>query len=88
MNKEKLISKANQKYWESVKKAKNKRDKILLKLGNTCLYCTCGNELTSTNSFVSDEGEQGNNVVIYKCSHCNKESKWNFDLAPCPIKIN
>lgn len=88
MNKEKLIAKANQKYWNSVEKAKTKRDNILLKLGSTCLYCTCGNELTTTNSFISDEGTGGDNIVAYKCSHCNEKSKWNFDLTPCPIKIN
>ena len=88
MNKEKLIAKANQKYWNSVEKAKTKRDNELLKLGNTCLCCTCGNELTTTNSFISDEGTGENNIVTYKCSHCETESKWNFDLAPCPIKIN
>jgi hypothetical protein len=52
------------------------------------VYCKCGNELTTTNSFISDEGEQENNIVTYKCSHCNKESKFNFDIAPCPLKIN
>ena len=87
MNKAKLAEKANQKYWQSVEKARTKRDNILLKLGNSCLYCTCGNELTTTDSFINDEGTGGDNIVTYKCSHCGVESKWNFDLAPCAFRL-
>lgn len=48
----------------------------------TFVFCTCNNELTSTNSFVKDT-----DLVYYKCSECGEESRWDFD-APCPIKIN
>ena len=44
----------------------------------TFVWCDCGNELISTNSFVSDT-----DLVRYKCSKCGVESGWNFDcLAP------
>lgn len=81
------LEKINKKYWDTLEKVKQKRDKELLKYSSCLVYCDCGNELTTTNSFVSDEGEQGKNVVTYRCSHCEQESKWNFDLAPAPIKI-
>lgn len=83
---EKALEKINKKYWNTIEKAKQKRDKELLKYASCLVYCTCGNELTTTNSFISDEGTGENNIVKYKCSHCDAESKWNFDLVPCPLK--
>jgi RNase P subunit RPR2 len=90
MNKNKIenkLEKINKKYWDTIEKAKQKRDKELSKYSNCLVYCDCGNELTSSKSFVSDKGEQENNVVTYKCSHCSEESKFNFDIAPVAIKI-
>lgn len=84
----KKLEKINKKYWDSIEKAKQKRDKDLSKYTSCLVYCDCDNELTSSKSFISDEGEQGNNVVTYKCSHCGQESKWNFDLAPVPLKYD
>jgi len=54
----------------------------------TCfIYCRCGNELASDEkAFISDEGEGGENAVKYKCSRCGKESSWNFDLLPIPVR--
>lgn len=47
----------------------------------TFCWCDCGNELCSTDSLVKDEA-----YVLYKCSKCGRESKWDFD-APVPIEI-
>lgn len=47
------------------------------------LKCDCGNELITSDSFVSDTTEG----VRYKCTDCKKESLWNFDRAPVPIRI-
>jgi hypothetical protein len=47
------------------------------------LRCKCGNELTSTGSFVSDT-EDG---VKYECTDCFRTSIWNFDLFPIPVEI-
>lgn len=46
----------------------------------TFIYCDCGNELITSNSFIKDT-----DFVYYKCSRCGKESKWDFD-APVPIR--
>jgi hypothetical protein len=52
----------------------------------TFVYCKCGNEMCSDNSFVSDTyDEKGDNHVKYKCEKCGCESDFNFDIAPCPI---
>lgn len=52
----------------------------------TFVYCECGNELISSDSFVSDTyDKKERNHVIYKCSKCGKKSDWDFDL-PVPIK--
>lgn len=48
----------------------------------TFCYCpTCGNELISSKSFVSDE-----ELVTYKCTNCKCITKWLFD-APAPILL-
>jgi hypothetical protein len=53
----------------------------------TFIYCECcGNELCSSNSFVSDTCEEDGNHVRYVCSKCKKASDWDFDIAPVPIK--
>lgn len=41
----------------------------------TFVYCDCGNELTHSNSFISDD-KRG---VHYKCINCGTESWWDFD---------
>jgi RNase P subunit RPR2 len=53
---------------------------------NTSIYCSCGNELCSSDSFVSDTyDEHGDNHVLYRCTKCGKESDFNFDIAPVPV---
>ena len=54
----------------------------------TFIYCEkCDNELCSSDSFVSDTyDDEGNNHVLYRCSKCNHECDYNFDIAPVPIK--
>ena len=47
------------------------------------LKCVCGNELTSTGSFISDT-EDG---VKYECTDCCRVTVWNFDLFPIPVEI-
>ena len=59
----------------------------LRKLNNhkqkTFCYCPlCGNELISSDSFVSDE-----DVVTYKCTKCLLVSRWDFDSAPVPVLV-
>lgn len=55
----------------------------------TFIYCTCGNELCSDSSFDSDTyDENEDNHVKYTCKKCNKESDFNFDIAPVPINWN
>ena len=49
----------------------------------TFLNCDCGNELTASGSFISDD----ENGVKYKCTDCGKTSVWNFDLFPVPVNI-
>lgn len=49
--------------------------------GKTKVFCDCNNELTSTNSFVSD-----NETVNYTCSYCGEKSTWDFDCIT-PIRI-
>ena len=53
---------------------------------HTFVYCSCGNEMCSDGSFVSDTYEEDGNHVRYKCAVCKEESDWNFDIAPVPIK--
>ena len=49
----------------------------------TFIYCDCGNELCSTDSFISDI----DGIVSYKCSKCGKESRYYFDIAPVPVRV-
>lgn len=51
------------------------------------VWCSCGNELVSTNSCLIDYlGETGfHNIVYFKCKNCNKDNYYNFDIAPMPI---
>lgn len=58
-----------------------------IRKGQTCfIYCNCGNELISSNSFVEDIiDKNGNNHVKYICRECNKFHDYNFDIAPIPI---
>lgn len=52
----------------------------------TFIYCECGNELCSSNSFISDTYDENNdNHVLYKCSKCGLESDWNFEVIPGAI---
>ena len=55
---------------------------------STFIYCTCGNELCGSGSFVSDTYDNNDNHVKYKCSSCGKESDYNFDIAPFPVNWN
>lgn len=50
---------------------------------HTFLKCNCGNELTTSGSFVSDTTE----VVTYQCTDCKEISLWDFDSAPVAIQI-
>ncbi len=69
-------------YWKSFYFSNNHEQK-------TFLYCECGNELISSNSFISDTyDEKGDNHVLYKCSNCGLKSDWNFDIAPVVINWN
>jgi hypothetical protein len=47
------------------------------------LYCTCKNELTASESFVSDDLDG----VKYECTNCSRKSVWNFDLFAIPVDI-
>lgn len=58
------------------------------KQGTWCWCPNCNVDLCSNESFVSDNGRLGDNRVIYKCTNCNCESIWNFDIAPMPILIS
>ena len=49
----------------------------------TFLKCDCGNELTTSGSFVSDTAEG----VTYQCTDCKDLSLWDFDSAPVAIQI-
>lgn len=52
----------------------------------TFIYCECGNELCSSDSFVRQfDDEHGDNHTEYKCSKCGKHSDFNFGIAPVPI---
>lgn len=52
----------------------------------TFVYCECGSEMCSDESFISDTyDENNNNHVRYICQKCGKESDWNFDIMPGPI---
>lgn len=56
----------------------------------TFIWCECGNELCSTNSWVeyeSPEIVELEGVEVYRCSKCNEISKWDFG-APAPIRIS
>lgn len=54
----------------------------------TWAFCPkCGQDLCSTDSFVSDVGDGSKNIVTYVCSRCKTESLWNFDcIAPLLIE--
>jgi RNase P subunit RPR2 len=70
----------------SIKKIKKRLIKDFAKLvkgQSTFLFCNhCDTELISSNSFVSDK-----ELVSYKCVGCGTKTKWNFDIAPVPIRI-
>jgi len=69
------------KWW---KEKQRKKELILTKKNQkTFIYCTCGNELAGSGSFLSDD-EDG---VKYQCTQCKRVSLWNFDLAPVPLDI-
>jgi hypothetical protein len=55
-------------------------DRKLRSHGTYC-YCDCNNELTTTESFVSDT-----DVVHYACSRCGIHTFWDFD-TPVPLRI-
>ena len=49
----------------------------------SCFCKKCRNELTTSNSFISDDGD----IVTYRCSGCGAESKFSFN-APVPILMS
>lgn len=52
----------------------------------TLIWCKCGNELCSSDSFVSDTyDEKDENHVIYICTKCGRKHDYNFDIAPIPL---
>lgn len=56
----------------------------------TFIWCECGNELCSTNSWLEYESKEiveKIDVEVYKCSKCGEISKWDFG-APVPIRIS
>lgn len=56
---------------------------------NTFIYCTCGNEMCSDSSFVSDTYDVNcDNHVKYKCEKCGDNHDYNFDIAPVPLNWN
>jgi len=51
----------------------------------TFCYCPeCKNELCGSDSFI---GYTKDGLVLYKCSKCEKETKWYFD-TPAPFIID
>lgn len=64
-------------------------DWIIEKNIDNCLkiWCpNCGDDLIGNESFISDTyDENDDNHVLYKCTNCQEESDWNFDVAPCPV---
>lgn len=50
---------------------------------HTFIYCSCGNELISSNSKCSTKDER---AYKYQCNKCGKRSYWLFD-TPVPIKL-
>jgi len=68
-------------FWSFLKE--HKFCEKLRKKQTTFVYCTCGNELTSSNSFISDTLDG----VKYKCKKCGRNSTWNFDIFPLPVDI-
>lgn len=67
----------NERYldWYDVKWAKEQT--LFLKCSE------CGNELSASGSFVSDD----ENGVKYECTDCKRESVWNFDFFPIPVEM-
>ncbi len=53
----------------------------------TFCWCECGNELCSTDSFVSDTFKDGKSLVRYRCSKCGQGQFWDFD-PPTPIFVS
>lgn len=63
----------------------NDRVPIFTKMAFRSTYCwcpECGNDLCR-DSFMSENV----GVVDYKCSRCERESVWNFAIAPIPILL-
>lgn len=48
----------------------------------TKVFCTCNNELVSTNCFI----ENGSKYSMFICKVCKEESIWDFG-CPTPIKL-
>jgi len=47
---------------------------------NSACFCECGNELSHSESFISENKENG--VWEYKCTHCGKHQYANGTLGP------
>ena len=86
----KYFDRVNKRYWDTVERARNRRNNKLSKYQSTLCFCPkCGNELITTGSFLisTDLDEPPVTLVIYKCKHCTETSKWVFGLTPCPILV-
>lgn len=51
---------------------------------HTFIYCSCGNELISSNSIHYLTNHKG--IYIYRCNKCNELSKWDL-TTPVPILL-
>ena len=70
-------------FWCFELNKKEYQEYLYKKKKQTCfVYCPkCDTELISSNSLVKDT-----DYVYFKCKHCGKESKWDFDFS-CPMLI-
>lgn len=49
---------------------------------NTQLFCSCGNELVHSESFVKQYEVKDGWVIEHKCSHCEKQTYSRPDIIP------
>jgi len=70
---------------ELIKKWKEKqREKRIIDFCGCITYCPgCKDMLNDQASCREDE----DGFIFYECNTCGRESKWHFDIAPCPILL-